>query len=264
MIIKRAELAPLVAARELWLLVSVASVDPYHRERLAVLCDPAFRERTIQAARLLAQEQREVELGPGEADARRLSPERLFAAFTAECDTLDKFYRQLFGLTSISQRCPPCGIEYDPNTDVTYRSQQLADVSGFYQAFGLQTAARASERLDHLSVEAEFLYVLLAKEAAALDSGNQEGVEICRDARRKFFRDHVGWWLPAFSRILSHIATSAYYRELATLTASLSAFERVSLGLPTFQGRFAPKPSAEEPPPARLGCMSGQDRGGSP
>ncbi|MFQ5737719.1 MAG: molecular chaperone [Acidobacteriota bacterium] len=250
------ELAPLLARRELWRLVSVVYVDPYHRQRFEILNDPAFRQRTLDAAALAAQEHSTIELGLGEVEPKELSPKGLFDAFEAGYGTLETTYRQLFGLTAVSQRCPPCEVEYEPNTEVAYRSQRLADVAAFYQAFGLQVSTRAGERLDHITIEAEFLYVLLAKEAAALQAGKQEGAEVCRDARRKFFQEHVGWWLPAFSRLLSRVAPAGYYQELASLTAGISALERASLGLPPFQARITPKPSGTEAEAACLDCVN--------
>lgn len=252
------DFAPLLARRELWLLLSVAYVDPYQRERFRLIRDPAFLRRAIDAAALLSREHSGIELGPGEANPEQLSPANLFRALDTEWETLEATYRRLFGLTAISQLCPPCEIEYEPNTDVAYRSQRMADIAGFYQAFGLQVATRAGERLDHIAVEAEFLYVLLAKEAAAREVGNQEGAEVCRDARRKFFQEHVGWWLPAFSKLLSHVAPPGYYRELAGLAAALSAVERISLELPPFQARVIPKPSGVETEVGCLGCVSRQ------
>lgn len=252
-------LAPLLARRELWLLLSVAYVDPYHRQRSELLRDPAFRHRTISAAALMAQEHPPSKLGLGEPDPKELSPRELFDAFDADYGSLETIFRQIFGLTTISQRCPPCEIEYEPNPDITYRSQRLADVAGFYQAFSLQVSSRAGERLDHITVEAEFLYLLLAKEAAALHAGNQEGAEVCRDARRKFFQEHVGWWLPGFARVLSRIAPSRYYRHLASLTAGVSALERVSLGLPPFRTRIIPNPSGPEAGTACFECVGRPD-----
>jgi len=252
------ELAPLLARRELWLLLSAAFVDPYHRQRFELLRDFVLRQRAVGAAALLAQELPTVELGPGEVAPSQLAPQELFTALDAEEETLEATYRQLFGLTAVSQRCPPCEIEYEPNTDTAYRSHRLADSAGFYRAFGLQLSARAGERLDHITVEAEFLYLLLAKEAAALEGGNQEGAEVCREARRKFFQDHVGWWLPAFSRVLLRVAPPGYYRELALLVAGVSCLERLSLALPPFSARVTPKPSGEDLHAACFNCPGGQ------
>jgi len=252
------ELAPLLARRELWLLVSVGFVDPYHKQRFELLRDSTFRQQTTGAAALIAQECPAIELGPGEVNPKHLSPQGLFAALDAQYESIEVTYRQLFGLTAVSQQCPPCEIEFEPNADVTYRSQRLGDAAGFYEAFGLEVSTCAGERLDHISVEAEFLYVLLAKEAAALSQENRIGVEVCRDARRKFFQEHVGWWLPAFARVLSGVAPPGYYRQLATLTAGVSALERVSLDLPPFSARITPKPSQVEAEAVCFECINRQ------
>jgi TorA maturation chaperone TorD len=248
------ELASLIARRELWLLVSVGFVDPYNRQRFDWLRDQTFRLRAIDAAALLAQEHSAIELGPGEIHPRSVSPEGFFAALDAHSENLDTAYRQVFGLTAVSEQCPPCETEWEPNTDVFYRCQRLADISGFYQAFGLDVSTRAGERPDHITAEAEFMYVLLAKEAAALYEGNQEGAEVCREARGKFFHEHVGWWLPAFAWALTRVAHAGYYVPLAALTSGLSAIERVGLGLPPFARRVIPKPSQMETETACAGC----------
>ena len=248
------ELAPLLARRELWLLLSAAYVDPYHHRRFELLMDPAFRARVTSAAALLVREQGSIELGPGEVSPERLSPEGLFAALDAQPENLEGIYRQLFGMTSISPMCPPCEIEYDPNTELVYRCQRFADIAGFYRAFGVKIATRAGERMDHITAETEFLYLLLAKQAAALQTGNEEGFEVSRDAHRNFFQEHVGWWVPAFSRLLVHSAPPGFYRELATLTAALSAWERSCLGLSPFEVPAIPKPSDD----ACEECMGNQ------
>jgi len=248
------EMSTLLARRELWLLVSVGFVDPHHRQRFEVLRDPAFRQRTMSGAAFLAQEHSEIALGFGEVNPKKISSESLFAALDKEYGNIEAIYRKLFGLTAVSAQCPPCEIEFEPNLDLTYRSQHLSDAAGFYQAFGLEVSTCAGERLDHITVESEFLYVLLAKEAAALHERNQEGAEICREARRKFFQEHVGWWLPAFTRLLSHAAPSGFYGQLATLTAGLCAVERASLELPPFGKRIIPKPSSVEAEALCFGC----------
>jgi len=253
---ERLELAPLLARRELWLLVSTAFVDPYHRQRFAMLRDAEFRRRVLGSAALLAQEAPTIVLGPGEVQPKELSPQRLFDALEGAWPTVEATYRQVFGITATSGVCPACEVEYEPNPDITYRSQRWADIAGFYQAFGLQVSGRAGERLDHVSLQAEFLYVLLAKEAAALQEDSQEAAETCREARRTFFAEHVGWWLPAFSRLLSRAAPEGFYQELAALTASLSAAERDSLGLPPFQLRCVPRPAQDQALADCSGCMS--------
>lgn len=81
--------------------------------------------------------------------------------------------------------------------------QELADITGFYNAFGLKVSDRLLERGDHVSVECEFLHFLLHKESVALEDGAQDKAEICREASQRFFSDHLAHWLPAFARRLS-------------------------------------------------------------
>lgn len=248
------EATSLLARRDLWLLVSVGFVDPYHQDRFTVLTDPSFRQRVIEAAAVVADEHPNVEIGPGERPPDELSADALFALLDIEVPHLEATYRQVFGLTAISPTCPPCETEWEPNTDIFYRCQRLADIAGFYHAFGLELSPSCGERLDHISVEAEFLYVLLAKEAAALADGNHEAVDICRDARQKFFQEHVGWWVPAFARTVERAAPPGYYRQLARFTAALSAAERLSLSLPPFTVPAIPRPSPDEAPAACGDC----------
>lgn len=74
------------------------------------------------------------------------------------------------------------------------KGHDLADISGFYQAFGLEVTHTATDRdlPDHLSCELEFYGVLLARSATLLDQADEEGVFVVRDARRKFLSDHLG------------------------------------------------------------------------
>ena len=59
-------------------------------------------------------------------------------------------------------------IEYgDAQADPLFQPHRLADLAAFYRAFGLELAADAAERQDHLCIELEFMSVLAAKEGYA-------------------------------------------------------------------------------------------------
>lgn len=79
------------------------------------------------------------------------------------------------------------------------KGNELADIAGFYTAFGMDRAdgSAARQMHDHLAVELEFYGTLLAREAALAERGEAEGVEIVSDARRKFLADHLGRLAPA-------------------------------------------------------------------
>ncbi len=119
--------------------------------------------------------------------------------------------------------CPPNEIEYgDLKADPLFQPHRLADLAAFYRAFGLETAADSDERLDHVSVQLEFMAVLCAQEAGWLNADPEsEVLMVCRDAQRKFLREHLGRWTPAFARRLHRTAGDG---PLAALALLLLAF----------------------------------------
>lgn len=119
--------------------------------------------------------------------------------------------------------CPLNEIEYgDLKADPLFQPHRLADLAAFYRAFGLEVADSAAERPDHLGMELEFMGVLAAKEAYALEHQlDDESGALCRDAQRKFLREHLGRWTPAFARRLARTAADG---ALAALAEFLRAF----------------------------------------
>lgn len=105
------------------------------------------------------------------------------------------------------------------------RTVELADVSGFYLAFGVKLAERDPDLPDHASVELEFLSLLLLKEAYALARGRLASYRIARDAAAAFLRDHLGRWLGALHRRLEEHAPASPYAVLAALAEPLVAHE---------------------------------------
>jgi TorA maturation chaperone TorD len=105
------------------------------------------------------------------------------------------------------------------------RSQERSEVSGFYAAFGFQTSAGRPELPDHVSVEAEFTAVLLAKEVYAAAQGWQEQAEVARDARAAFVSEHLAAWLPAFAERLALHARLGFYPAVGRLAVALVALE---------------------------------------
>jgi nitrate reductase assembly molybdenum cofactor insertion protein NarJ len=72
------------------------------------------------------------------------------------------------------------------------KGNDLADISGFYNAFGFSVSPDVHEMQDHIAVELEFYAMLLLREQALAEIGNAEGQEIVADARKKFLVDHLG------------------------------------------------------------------------
>ncbi len=130
-------------------------------------------------------------------------------------------------------RCPLNEIEYgDLKADPLFQPHRLADLAAFYRAFGLEPADDADERHDHLCLELEFMCVLAAKEAYALKHQlDPEELSLCRDAQKRFLREHLGRWTPAFARRLARMAGDNALGALAHLTRAFIEAECARYGI---------------------------------
>ena len=159
-----------------------------------------------------------LEAATGEGLAR--GAQELVAALRRDpFEIFETDYYAAFGHT-VRGECPMNEIEYgDIKADPLFQPHRLADLGAFYRAFGLEVVDDAGERLDHICLELEFMSVLAAKEAFALER-NLSGEEraVCRDAQKKFLREHLGRWTPAFTRRLATTAPEGALRCLAQLT----------------------------------------------
>ena len=73
---------------------------------------------------------------------------------------------------------------------------RLADIAGFYRAFGMVVAG---DRPDHVIAQLEFLAVTLLAEAEAIEHGDLERADTAARATRSFLRDHIGGWIDAWA-----------------------------------------------------------------
>ncbi len=148
--------------------------------------------------------------------------------------TLSASHRALFGHTARGA-VPPYETEYG-NEALFQQPQELGDLMGFYQAFGLAVKSGEHERPDHISCECEFLAFLAMKEAYALEHDDGEMLEETRKAEKLFLKDHLGRFLPTFSQNLGREYLSGFYAALAGLCLRLVTLEsarfKVTLGGP--------------------------------
>ncbi len=94
---------------------------------------------------------------------------------------------------------------------------QIADVAGFYRAFGFEARG---ERPDHLSAQLEFLALVCVQEAHARLAGLREEAQVCAEARRSFLRDHLAWTKGLAERVRKATPRLALY-HLVALVESL-------------------------------------------
>jgi len=132
----------------------------------------------------------------------------------------------------------------------------LADIAGFYRAFGFAPAAGTGEKADHLGAELEFVALLLVMRAQAAAAGEAEAAAVTHEALCAYWADHLGEWLPAFCARLAALAPDRHHRRLARLLALAGTRVAAELGL--VFGESAPPlppPGDEEAEAFRCGLL---------
>lgn len=124
---------------------------------------------------------------------------RLTSFVATSADNLATTFVRLFGHTTRGLICA-CETEYGADNHF-HQPQQLADISGYYLAFGLRPVAASDARADHVACECEFMDFLNRKEALLLTTrpGDDETLEATRGAARTFLRDHLSQFGRAFA-----------------------------------------------------------------
>jgi len=150
------------------------------------------------------------DLGPGEVPPGEVDFGPVIRWLQLDSNRRQRARQHVFGLV-ISRRCPPCETEYLPSRDVFHRAQQLADIAGFYHAFGLEPNRRHPRRADHVALELEFVSLLLEKLATVGDGTQaEEHTRIARAALAAFLEDHLTTWVPIFGqRVAEHASAVA-------------------------------------------------------
>src|SRR5262245_57438006 len=115
--------------------------------------------------------------------------------------------------------------------NVAGKAAGLADVAGFYAAFGMAPATARPEMEDHIAAELEFMSVLALKEAHATVAGHGDGFAVTRAAAASYLAEHLGRWAATFAATLAAATTVPYYRQLAGLLELWVAADADTLGV---------------------------------
>ncbi len=205
------QIEPLTGEAILYQAISVLFSRP-GGDKFSLLMDPEFEEQVLGAA--------ESRVTPKEDAGELLAPLRTAFESAADPDkTLDKEYSLIFGHT-LSNELSPYEMEFLQNDEIFYRTQRLADLQGFYAAFGFEV--NSIERADHISVESEFIALLLTKEAYAVanDLGD-EAAEVCNSARTKFLSEHYAGWVRKLATNLSDMNAHPFYAAVGRITTAM-------------------------------------------
>jgi putative dimethyl sulfoxide reductase chaperone len=152
----------------------------------------------------------------------------------AECanwqlSDLQSEHRRVFS-NVITLDCPPYETLFG-NDHVFGQAHVMGDIAGFYKAFGVELSKDVHERMDHLSVELEFMHFLAYKESYARCHDGADKTQIVVDAQKKFVKDHIGRWVPLFARMLAKKADSGFFRFMADLALDWMEFDAAYLGV---------------------------------
>ena len=127
-----------------------------------------------------------------------------FPEFSDDKEKLCREYDRLFRVKEIWLY----GAEYISEHEFQ-RSNYLADISGFYRAFGLEVS---KDRPDSLEALLEFMHYLIFKETNA---PSEEKAEICADAQRKFFNEYISPMAKAVAQSMITQAENTFYKDIA-------------------------------------------------
>jgi TorA maturation chaperone TorD len=187
-------------------------------------------------------------------DARRPEGESLVPAVatlrarSGEATDPQTAHSRLFG----HSRGLVCPFETEYGPDGAFRQpQELADIAGYYLAFGLRPTAGADERVDHAACECEFMEFLARKEAFALGSWpaaadepeSAEWLDTIQGAARRFLREHLGRFGRAFASLLMKEDAEGFHGALGAVLFRFLGKECQRFGLP------AGPPTLELQPP---------------
>lgn len=143
-------------------------------------------------------------------------------------------YENCFGHTAHGI-VPSYELEYGEQQSLR-EPHQLSDIAAFYHAFGLKVNEKIHERVDHITVECEFMHFITYKEAYAIECGEavarrEENAAICKKASHRFLSEHLGRWAPSFALKLSRHAKNGLIKEIADFTFLFITQDCLTLGI---------------------------------
>ena len=232
-----------------------------NRGTLESLTSPDGTRAISEAAHLLDSTVREA---GSPAETLSAAVLRLHACRT-ECRDLIVDYDRLFGHTARGLVCP-YGTEYG-HAALFQQPQTLADIAGFYRAFGLRPSPRTEPRVDHIGVECAFMEFLSLKEAYSVEALEQpdlrdrqaclETLEATTDAGRRFLREHLARFGRAFANTLVRHDQDGFFGSAGALLIAVLELECARLGVPLGPPVLELRSTADDEVP--MGCSSGSD-----
>ena len=155
-----------------------------------------------------------------------------------------------------------CPFETEYGPDGAFRQpQELADIAGYYLAFGLRPSEGADERVDHAACECEFMEFLARKEAFALSAWqaasdgpeSAEWLDTIQGAARRFLREHLGRFGRAFASLLMKEDPEGFHGALGAVLFRFLGKECQRFGLPAGPPTLELRPPLTDDTPMACG-----------
>ena len=106
---------------------------------------------------------------------------------------------------------PPYGSIY--LEDGKIMGESTLDVRDWYEKEGLDISI--NDAPDHIAMELEFMYYLVAKQTQATDEGNLQYIQLYQQKQTLFLCSHLFRWLPQFAKNVQENAQTKFYKKLA-------------------------------------------------
>jgi len=226
----------LAAARQaIYRFASLAVLDPRHGPHQR-LTDDGVQETARAATEWLRSEPLAVSesLALGERPLGELCIEPILARLPLRSEELNQEYEATFGLLDAGD-VPLCETDYIGAKFTFQRSHQMADVAGFYRAFGLDSSSQRAGRPDHIALELEFMAVLIDLERRAAEIADSERRDACHRAQKRFVGEHLVWWIPTWAALLDRLHPDGFYAAIGRLVSAFLPAERAILGVAATQ-----------------------------
>jgi TorA maturation chaperone TorD len=248
--------------------LSLATSKP-HNEAWSRILEPNYLELVQTAIDIIRHDPRArpESLAAGELSLEALDFTSLKSFLQNHLQDFCDEYDRVFGLL-LSKECPPYETQYCPQTFSVFRSHQLGDIAGYYRAFGLEPSRESPERHDHISLELEFMAWLNTKMLYAMEQGDTDNENLCRDAQMSFLDEHLAWWTTAFALALRRKADGikdereltsppqSFQGAVGVLLAAFIAAERGFLGIAAPTNLVAPREGGDSQGCDTIGCES--------
>jgi TorA maturation chaperone TorD len=207
----------LEAKSTLYGFVSTLFSDP-ESEKFSMMKNPEFQKMVLNSC-LQFDENNESELSGTFQNVISMVNE-------LNRETIQNENVSIFGHT-LSKETAPYALEHLKSTDVFFRTQKLADLNGFYKAFGMEV--ESIERADHIATQTEFLSYLILKELVAIKKNLEEEIEICQKAFIDFHQEHFFDWAKMFSENLIEKVEGEFYPAAGKFLWGLICKEKSNL-----------------------------------